>query len=161
MTLVKRSPKMTANLRLGHAPLTGRHLPLPLGPVHDEEEQIIAVLKKDQTGIAVVDLCRKHGISDATLCNWRNCYGGMKVSDTRRRRALDDENRMPEKLLAEIKLVFWDLAWLAEVANVRFRARPQCQLLARSSPGAGYLFAGSGTTAERRARPIPCGWRSI
>lgn len=48
MALVKRSPKMTANLGLGHDPLTGRHLPLPLGAVHDEEEQIIAVLKEDQ-----------------------------------------------------------------------------------------------------------------
>lgn len=51
------------------------------------EEQIIAVLKEHQAGIAVADICRKHGISDATFYNWRNRYGGMEVSDARRLRA--------------------------------------------------------------------------
>ena len=52
------------------------------------EEQMIAVLKERQAGIAVADLCRKHGISDATLYNWRNRYGGMEASDARRLKAL-------------------------------------------------------------------------
>jgi putative transposase len=68
------------------------------------EEQIIAVLKEHQAGIAVPDICRKHGISDATFYNWRNRYGGMEVSDARRLKALDDENRKLKKLLAESML---------------------------------------------------------
>jgi putative transposase len=65
------------------------------------EEQIIAVLKVHRAGIAVADICRKHGISDATFYNWCNRYGGMEVSDARRLKALDDENRKLKKLLAE------------------------------------------------------------
>lgn len=48
------------------------------------EEQIIAVLQEHQAGIAVADICYKHGISDATFYNWRNRYGGMEVSDAGR-----------------------------------------------------------------------------
>ena len=50
------------------------------------EEQIIAVLKEHQAGIAVADICRKHGISDATYYNWKSKYGGMEVSDAKRRK---------------------------------------------------------------------------
>ncbi len=131
MALVKRSPKMTANLRLGHDPLTRRRFPLPLGAAQDEEEQIIALPKGHQPGIAAVNPCPKHGISNATFYNWRNCYGGMEVSDARRLRALDHENRKRKKLLAEINLVAGDLALLAEVANVGFRARLQCRQMAQ------------------------------
>ncbi len=45
------------------------------------EERMIVVLKEHQSGFAVADICRKHGISDATLYNWRNRYNGMEVSD--------------------------------------------------------------------------------
>lgn len=81
------------------------------------EEQIIAVLKEHQAGIAVVDICRKHGISDATFYNWRNRYGGMEVSDARRLKALDDENRKLKKLLAELML---DVATLREALGKNF-----------------------------------------
>jgi putative transposase len=81
------------------------------------EEQIIAVLKEHQAGIAVSDLCRKHGISDATLYNWRHRYGGMEVSDARRLKALDDENRKLKKLLAESML---DVATLREALGKNF-----------------------------------------
>ena len=57
------------------------------------EEQIIAVLKEHQVGIPVAELCRKHGISDATFYNWRSRYGGMDVSDARRLKGLEEENR--------------------------------------------------------------------
>ena len=80
------------------------------------EEQIIAMLKEHQAGIAVADLCRKHGISDATLYNWRNRYGGMEVSDARLK-ALDDENRKLKKLLAESML---DVATLREALGKNF-----------------------------------------
>lgn len=81
------------------------------------EEQIIAVLKEHQAGIAVSDICRKHGISDATFYNWRNRYGGMEVSDARRLKALDDENRKLKKLLAESML---DVATLREALGKNF-----------------------------------------
>jgi putative transposase len=57
------------------------------------EEQIIGVLKEHQVGIPVVELCRRHGISDATFYTWRTKYGGMEVSDARKFKALEDENR--------------------------------------------------------------------
>jgi putative transposase len=52
------------------------------------EEQIIGVLKEHQAGIPVAELCRKHGISDATFYNWRSRYGGMEVSEARRLKSL-------------------------------------------------------------------------
>ena len=75
------------------------------------EEQIINVLKENRAGIPVVELCRKHGISDATFYTWRTKYGGMEVSDARRLKALEDENRKLKKLLAESLL---DVATLRE-----------------------------------------------
>ena len=57
------------------------------------------------------DLCRKHGISEATFYNWRSRYGGMEVSDARRLKSLEDENRRLKKLLAESML---DVATLKE-----------------------------------------------
>ena len=68
------------------------------------QEQVIAVLKEHQAGAAVADLCRKHGISDATFYTWRSKYGGMEVSDAKRLRALEDENARLKKLLAESML---------------------------------------------------------
>ena len=57
------------------------------------EEQIIAVLKDAQAGIGVQELCRKHGISDATFYKWRAKYAGLEVSDVKKLRQLEDENR--------------------------------------------------------------------
>jgi len=68
------------------------------------EERIITVLKEHQAGIAVVDICRRHGISDAMFYNWRSRYGGMEVSDACRLKALDNENRKLKKLLAQSML---------------------------------------------------------
>ena len=81
------------------------------------EEQIIAVLKEHQAGIAVADLCRKHGISDATFYTWRKKYGGMDVSDARRLKGLEEENRKLKKLLAESML---DVATLREALGKNF-----------------------------------------
>ena len=65
------------------------------------EEQIIAILAEHEAGIRTKDLCRKHGISDATFYKWKAKFGGMTVSETARLRTLEDENRRLKKLLAE------------------------------------------------------------
>lgn len=88
------------------------------------EEQIIAVLKEHQAGVGVADICRKHGISDATFYNWRSRYGGMEVSDARRLKALDDENRKLKKLLAESML---DVATLREALGKNVWSAPSLQ----------------------------------
>jgi putative transposase len=68
------------------------------------EEQIVAILREQEAGVATSDLCRKHGISSATFYNWKAKYGGLDVSDARRLKALEDENRKLKKLLAEAML---------------------------------------------------------
>jgi putative transposase len=68
------------------------------------EEQIIGVLKEHDAGAKTADLCRKHGISDATFYNWKSKYGGLDVSEARRLRALEGENGKLKKLLAEAHL---------------------------------------------------------
>ena len=81
------------------------------------EEQIIAVLKEHEAGAKTADLARKHGISEATLYNWKARYGGMDVSDAKRLRSLEDENRKLKKLLAEAML---DNAALKDIASGKF-----------------------------------------
>ena len=68
------------------------------------EEQIIAVLREPEAGAKTADLARKHGISEATLYNWKAKYGGMEISDAKRLRSLEEENRKLKKLLAESML---------------------------------------------------------
>ena len=68
------------------------------------EEQIIKMLKEHAAGLSAGDLCRKHGISDATFYNWKAKYGGMTVSEAARLRTLEEENRRLKKLLAESML---------------------------------------------------------
>ena len=65
------------------------------------EEQIIAVLREHEAGAKTGDLARKHGISEATLYNWKARYGGMDVSDAKRLKALEEENAKLKKLLAD------------------------------------------------------------
>lgn len=65
------------------------------------EEQIIAVLKEAQAGLNVLDLCRKHGISDATFYKWRAKYGGLEVSDAKKLRQLEEENRRLKQMVAD------------------------------------------------------------
>jgi putative transposase len=68
------------------------------------EEQIIGILREQDAGAKAADLCRKHGMSEATLYNWKAKFGGMDVSDAKRLRALEDENAKLKKLLAETML---------------------------------------------------------
>ena len=81
------------------------------------EDQIIGILKEQQAGLPVTEICRRHGISDATFYTWRSRYGGMEVSDARRLKALDDENRRLKKLLAEAML---DVSTLREALGKNF-----------------------------------------
>jgi putative transposase len=81
------------------------------------EEQIIAVLREHEAGAKTAELARKHGISEATLYNWKAKYGGMDISDAKRLRALEDENRKLKKLLAESML---DQAALKELLTKKW-----------------------------------------
>jgi putative transposase len=81
------------------------------------EEQIIKVLKEHAAGLAASDVCRKYGVSDATFYKWRSRYGGMEVSDARRLKALEEENRRLKKLLAETML---DASTLKEMLTKNF-----------------------------------------
>jgi len=65
------------------------------------EEQIIGILKEQEAGAKTEELCRRHGISGTTLYKWKGKFGGMDVSDARKLKALEDENRRLKKLLAE------------------------------------------------------------
>ena len=65
------------------------------------EEQIIGFLREADKGVAVKDLCRRHGFSEASYYLWRSKFGGMHVSDARRLKALEAENARLKKLLAE------------------------------------------------------------
>ena len=65
------------------------------------DEQIIAVLKEHEAGAKTADPARKHGISEATIYNWKAKFGGMEVSEARRLKALEEENAKLKKLLAE------------------------------------------------------------
>jgi putative transposase len=68
------------------------------------EEQIIAILKEHEAGAKTADVCRKHGISEATFYNWKAKYGGLEVSDEKRLKAVESENARLKKLLADAML---------------------------------------------------------
>jgi len=68
------------------------------------EQQIIGVLKESEAGAKTKELCRKHGISDATFYNWKAKFGGMTVSEARRLKELEAENTKLKRLLADAEL---------------------------------------------------------
>jgi putative transposase len=68
------------------------------------ETQIIGFIKEAEAGVPVVELCRRHGFSDASFYKWRAKYGGMEVSDAKRLRDVESENTRLKKLLAEAHL---------------------------------------------------------
>lgn len=65
------------------------------------EEQIVRILKEAEAGVATKELCRQHGISDATFYTWRKKYGGLDVSDAKKLRLLEDENRRLKRIVAD------------------------------------------------------------
>jgi putative transposase len=82
-----------------------------------KEEQIITILREQEAGMKTADVCRKHGISGATFYKWKSKYGGLEVSDARRLKALEDENRKLKKLLAETML---DIAMLKDLNSKKW-----------------------------------------
>jgi putative transposase len=81
------------------------------------EEQIIGILKEHQAGLGAKELCRKHGISDATFYKWRSKFGGMEVSDAKKLKGLEAENAKLKKLLAEQMM---DVSTLKEMLGKNF-----------------------------------------
>jgi putative transposase len=68
------------------------------------EEQIIGILREQELGASVLDLCRRHGLSSATFYKWKAKYGGLDVSEARRLKALEDENTKLKRMLADAML---------------------------------------------------------
>ena len=68
------------------------------------DEQIIGILKEHEAGTPVSELCRKHGVSDASIYKWKAKYGGMDVSEAKRLKTLEDENTKLKRLLADAML---------------------------------------------------------
>lgn len=71
---------------------------------HFTEEQIIGVLKQAEGGMKTAEICRQHGISSATYYKWKAKYGGLEVSEARRLRQLEDENRRLKQIVADLTL---------------------------------------------------------
>ena len=68
------------------------------------EEQIVAILREQEAGMATAELCRKHGVSSATFYKWKAKFGGLDVSEAKRLKALEDENRRLKKMYAEMSM---------------------------------------------------------
>ena len=68
------------------------------------EEQIIKVLKEHDAGAPITELARRHGISEQSIYRWRDKYGGMEVSDAKRLKALEEENRRLKRMVADLSL---------------------------------------------------------
>lgn len=81
------------------------------------EQQIIGILREQESGDKTADVCRRHGVSTATFYKWKAKYGGMDVSEARRLKTLEDENARLKKLLAEAML---DNAVLRDVAGKKW-----------------------------------------
>ena len=81
------------------------------------EEQIIAILREQDSGAKTADVCHRHGISSATFYQWKSKYGGLDVSEARRLKLLTDENAKLKKLLAETML---DNTLLKDIASKKW-----------------------------------------
>jgi putative transposase len=81
------------------------------------DEQIIGVLREQEAGVSIADVCRKHGISSATFYTWKAKFGGLEVSDAKRLKQLEDENAKLKRLLADAML---DNAALKDLMTKKF-----------------------------------------
>ncbi|WP_141245918.1 IS3 family transposase, partial [Mesorhizobium sp. WSM3862] len=111
------------------------------------EEQIIGILKEHEAGVSVADLCRKHGVSDASIYNWKARFGGMDVSEARRLKALEDENTRLKRLLADAML---DNAALKDLGG------KEMVTPAAKRKAVAYLKEGFGMSERRACKAIGC-----
>jgi putative transposase len=81
------------------------------------DEHIIGILKEQESGAVTADVCRRHGISEATFYKWKAKFGGLEVSEAKRLRALEEENGKLKKLLAEAML---DIAVLKDISSKKW-----------------------------------------
>ena len=107
------------------------------------EEQIIGVLKEAEAGAKTADLARRHGVSEATIYNWRSKYGGLEVSEARRLKALEDENAKLKRLLGRVDKRD------STVTRILFTRKTH---LERHGKRAGRLLHGRAGRRARRAR---------
>jgi putative transposase len=110
------------------------------------EEQIIGILREAEAGAKTPEVCRRHGISDATFYKWKAKYGGLEVSEARRLKSLEDENRRLKKLLAEAMLdnaALKDLVEKTARACGATRSRRTTHRAAPNEPGARMQAGGT------------------
>ncbi len=81
------------------------------------EEQIIRVLKEGNAGVPIKELCRKHGVNQQTIYRWKAKYAGMEVSDARRLKALEEENRKLKRIVADLTL---DITMLKDINSKKW-----------------------------------------
>lgn len=129
------------------------------------EEQIIGVLKEHEAGVSVADLCRKHGVSDASIYSWKARFGGTDVSEARRPKALEDENARLKRLLADAMLdnaALKDLVGKMVTAENDPGSSPGPATAAPSSPrtlsSPGPIRTASSVPTSRRAKPMQNGF---
>jgi putative transposase len=111
-----------------------------------KEEQIIPILREQESGSKTADVCRKHGISGGTFFTWKSKYGGLEVSDARRLKVLEEENRKLKKLLAEAML---DIAMLKDLNEKNGDARREAAGCGSPLPNIGCEPA-SGVSGDQR-----------
>ena len=109
------------------------------------DEQIIAIVKEQEAGMATAEVCRRHGISGATFYKWKAKYGGLEVSEAKRLRSLEDENAKLKKLLAEAML---DIAVLKDISSKNGDARRKAEC-GRPCPGDVRAERAAGVQSDR------------
>lgn len=95
------------------------------------EDQIIGILQEYEAGVSVADLCRKHGVSDATVYKWKAKYGGMDISEAKRLKGLEDENARLKRLFADAML---DNAALKDFLGKMYGPPRGCKVFVRGRP---------------------------
>ncbi len=111
------------------------------------EERIIGILKEHEAGVPVADLCRKHGVSNASIYKWKAKYGGMDVSEAKRLKALEDENARLKKLLADAML---------DKLGVEGSSRKKMVTPAAERDAVAHLQTTFGMSERRACRVLGC-----
>jgi putative transposase len=102
------------------------------------EEQIIGILKEAEAGAKTADLARRHGVSEATIYNWKAKFGGLEISEAKRLRSLEEENAKLKRLLADTML---DNAALNDLLS---KSGDACRDAGRSCPSSGQSWDARG-----------------